>query len=176
MLYTLLTSLLPFGRPDIPSALLERAILEGAVEREDPDGSAGPGSNLRYYQDDVNLAHCSEEVKCLLARMLTRAAGKRISAQEALEHAWIKNQAPHSAAKLKIPTDLAHRLRKFDDTCNLRKAAIYLLASHMDHAKMKDLASLFKELDADGSGIITLENIQQVEGIPVEVRTGRAAL
>jgi hypothetical protein len=51
MLYALLSGCLPFGEQETPSALLEKAIVHEAPQRD-----------ASYYQNDPNLQHCSDEV------------------------------------------------------------------------------------------------------------------
>ncbi|KAL1822455.1 hypothetical protein ACET3Z_009233 [Daucus carota] len=99
----------------------------------------------------------SEDAKDLVKRMLVRDPKKRLTAPEVLSHPWVK---VHGVAPDK-PLDSAvlSRLKKFSAMHKLKKIAIRIIAEQMSEDEIAGLKEMFKMIDVDNSGHITLEEL-----------------
>lgn len=84
---------------------------------------------------------------------------KRISAKEALQHAWIvnysKTEIDHQVKKRTLDN-----LRNFSGSSKLKQAALAFIASHLTKDEEKrDLDKIFKEIDINGDGNLSKEEV-----------------
>ena len=106
----------------------------------------------------------SDDAKDLIIRMLTLDPEKRITAQNALNHKWISESigVNQQAAKAKIHMALDN-FKKFNSGNRLKQAALGMMIQHfMSQKEAQDLNDAFNQLDKDGSG--TLSKDELIEG------------
>uniref|UniRef100_A0A6N2N5Y1 non-specific serine/threonine protein kinase n=1 Tax=Salix viminalis TaxID=40686 RepID=A0A6N2N5Y1_SALVM len=107
----------------------------------------------------------SESAKDLVRKMLARDPKKRLTAHEVLCHPWVKMEG----VALDTPLDSAvlSRLKKFSAMNKLKKIAIRMtsfssqvIAESLSEEEIAGLKEMFKMIDADNSGHITLEELK----------------
>ncbi|KAG5252971.1 calcium-dependent protein [Salix suchowensis] len=100
----------------------------------------------------------SESAKDLVRKMLARDPKKRLTAHEVLCHPWVKMEG----VALDTPLDSAvlSRLKKFSAMNKLKKIAIRVIAESLSEEEIAGLKEMFKMIDADSSGHITLEELK----------------
>ena len=81
--------------------------------------------------------------------MLRKRPDERFTAGQALEHVWIKNKAPKAAA-VSLTTGIVGHLKAFRAGNKLKKAALHVIATHLDESAIKSLRTLFMQLDSGG--------------------------
>ncbi|XP_049401015.1 calcium-dependent protein kinase 20-like isoform X2 [Solanum stenotomum] len=100
----------------------------------------------------------SESAKDLVRKMLVRDPKKRLTAHEVLCHPWVRvgGVAPDK------PLDCAvlSRLNQFSAMNKLKKIAIRVIAESLSGEEIAGLKEMFKMIDADNSGHITLEELK----------------
>ncbi|CAN4118732.1 unnamed protein product [Withania somnifera] len=100
----------------------------------------------------------SESAKDLVRKMLVRDPKKRLTAHEVLCHPWVRigGVAPDK------PLDCAvlSRLNQFSAMNKLKKIAIRVIAESLSGEEIAGLKEMFKMIDADNSGQITLEELK----------------
>ncbi|XP_044510463.1 calcium-dependent protein kinase 20-like [Mangifera indica] len=101
----------------------------------------------------------SDEAKDLVRRMLVRDPKKRLTAHEVLSHPWVQ---VHGVAPDK-PLDSAvlSRLKQFSAMNKLKKIAIRVIAESLSEDEIAGLKEMFKMIDTDNSGQITLEELKK---------------
>ncbi|TXG51995.1 hypothetical protein EZV62_021164 [Acer yangbiense] len=99
----------------------------------------------------------SASAKDLIRKMLTRDPKRRITAAGALEHRWLKDgekpDKPIDSAVLK-------RLKQFSAMNKLKKLALKVIAENLSEEEIKGLKQMFNNMDTDGSGTITYEELK----------------
>ncbi|KAK0576796.1 hypothetical protein LWI29_023397 [Acer saccharum] len=99
----------------------------------------------------------SASAKDLIRKMLARDPKKRITAAGALEHPWLKDgekpDKPIDSAVLK-------RLKQFSAMNKLKKLALKVIAENLSEEEIKGLKQMFNNMDTDGSGTITYEELK----------------
>ncbi|KFK36795.1 hypothetical protein AALP_AA4G172000 [Arabis alpina] len=101
----------------------------------------------------------SESAKDLVRRMLIRDPKKRMTTHEVLCHPW----ARVDGVALDKPLDSAvlSRLTQFSAMNKLKKIAIKVIAESLSEEEIAGLKEMFKMIDTDNSGHITLEELKK---------------
>jgi len=107
---------------------------------------------------DQDWSRVSADAKDLVKKLLTRNAEQRISAEEALNHNWVKLSAPQEQAEL--PADCLQRLMQFRAMNIVQRAALQIVAGEMTDTAVKRMREIFVSLDTDGSGTLTPEEMK----------------
>jgi len=103
----------------------------------------------------------SEDAKGLIRLLLKMNPKERHSAENALEHKWIKEKAPQ-AKQVNLQDTFIKNLQGFRSQNKLKKAALHVIASQLNDQEIKNLREVFVALDANGDGNLT----------PQEMRSG----
>ncbi|GFP97738.1 calcium-dependent protein kinase 29 [Phtheirospermum japonicum] len=100
----------------------------------------------------------SNGAKDLIRRMLTVDPKKRITAAEALEHPWLKEDG--EASDKPIDSAVLIRMKQFRAMNKLKKLALMVIAENLSEEDIKGLKQMFNNMDTDGSGTITYEELR----------------
>lgn len=122
----------------------------------------------KYSMEESEWSHISSGGKDLIKRMLTYNPDERISAEEALKHEWfqcLRNKDTNTmemAARMNIISQKPfENLRKFNAKQKIQQATIAFLVHHVSSMDMvKELKQIFRELDVDGNGTLSYEEIK----------------
>ncbi|CAE6945216.1 CPK3 [Symbiodinium natans] len=101
----------------------------------------------------------SKPAKELIKKLLQKSPEQRLSAKEALKDPWVTSSAslPTSA----LSGAVMDNLRKYSAEHRFKKAALHVLARHQDEGALSALRETFTQLDQDGDGIITFNELKQ---------------
>uniref|UniRef100_A0A7N0ZZR1 non-specific serine/threonine protein kinase n=1 Tax=Kalanchoe fedtschenkoi TaxID=63787 RepID=A0A7N0ZZR1_KALFE len=100
----------------------------------------------------------SDSAKDLVKKMLVRDPKYRISAREALCHPWV--QIDGIAPDRPIDSAVLNRLKQFSVMNKLKKMVFRVIAESLSDEELAELKELFKLIDTDNSGQITLEELE----------------
>ncbi|KAK4780670.1 hypothetical protein SAY87_016776 [Trapa incisa] len=140
MLYILLCGVPPFWAESENDIF--NAILRGRVDfTSDPWPSISPGA------------------KDLVSKMLTSDPKKRMTAFQVLNHPWIKEDG--DAPDTPLDNSVLNRLKQFRAMNNFKKAALRVIAGCLSEEEIMGLKEMFRGMDTDNSGTITLEELKQ---------------
>ncbi|CAB4268709.1 unnamed protein product [Prunus armeniaca] len=100
----------------------------------------------------------SDGAKDLVRRMLVRDPKRRMTAHEVLCHPWVQvdGVAPDKA----LDSAVLSRLKQFSAMNKLKKMALRVIAESLSEEEIAGLKEMFKIIDADNSGQITLRNLR----------------
>ncbi|XP_057524896.1 calcium-dependent protein kinase 20-like isoform X2 [Amaranthus tricolor] len=101
----------------------------------------------------------SNGAKDLVKRMLVRDPKKRLTAHEVLCHPWV--QVDGLAPDKPLDSAVISRLKQFSAMNKLKKIAIRVIAENLSEEEIAGLKQMFKMIDADNSGHITLEELKK---------------
>ncbi|KAL6647025.1 hypothetical protein ACP70R_014462 [Stipagrostis hirtigluma subsp. patula] len=140
IIYILLSGVPPFWDES------EQGIFEQVLQGE-LDFESDPWPNI------------SGSAKDLVRRMLIRDPQKRLTAHEALCHPWVcvDGVAPDKPLDSAVLT----RLKQFSAMNKLKKMALRVIAENLSEDEIAGLREMFKMLDTDNSGHITLEELKR---------------
>ncbi|BAT96505.1 Calcium-dependent protein [Vigna angularis] len=100
----------------------------------------------------------SESAKDLVRRMLVRDPKKRLTAHEVLCHPWV--QVGGVAPDKPLDSAVLSRLKQFSAMNKLKKIAIRVIAESLSEEEIAGLKEMFRMIDTDNSGQITLEELK----------------
>jgi calcium-dependent protein kinase len=101
----------------------------------------------------------SAPAKDLVLKLLNRDPSARLTAQQALNHPWLKEQGV--ASDKPMDSVVITRIQQFAANSRFKKAAISVMASCLTPAELSGLEHLFQSIDADGNGTITAVELKQ---------------
>ncbi|CAJ2672928.1 calcium-dependent protein kinase 20-like protein [Trifolium pratense] len=100
----------------------------------------------------------SESAKDLVRKMLVRDPKKRLTAHEVLCHPWV--QVGGVAPDKPLDSAVLSRLKQFSAMNKLKKIAIRVIAENLSEEEIAGLKEMFRMIDTDNSGQITLEELK----------------
>ncbi|KAI4304798.1 hypothetical protein MLD38_040266 [Melastoma candidum] len=140
MLYILLSGVPPFWAESENGIF--NAILRGHVDfSSDPWPAISPGA------------------KDLVKKMLNSDPKQRLTAFQVLNHPWIKEDG--EAPDTPLDNAVLNRLKQFRAMNQFKKAALRVIAGCLSEEEIMGLKEMFRGMDTDNSGTITLEELKQ---------------
>lgn len=139
ILYILLSGVPPFWGDN--EKQIFKAILEGKL-----DLSSDPWPQV------------SAEAKDCVKRMLEPNPAKRATADEILQHPWMRENGV--ATDKPLDNVILKRMTNFANHNKLKRQAMKVIATAMPADEIAGLREIFKSIDADGSGSITAEELR----------------
>lgn len=116
----------------------------------------------------------SSEAKAFIRNLLDLDPSVRMTAAEALRDPWIVARTasftvavPHKVRahhrnKTKLNGDqLANRLKNFVGMSKLKKVALNVLAHHLTEREISELSMIWRQIDVQGTGVITLAQLRE---------------
>lgn len=101
----------------------------------------------------------SPSAKDLVRKMLNSDPKQRITAYEVLNHPWIKEDG--EAPDTPLDNAVLNRLKQFRAMNQFKKVALKVIASCLSEEEIMGLKQMFKGMDTDNSGTITIEELKQ---------------
>ncbi|XP_047047339.1 calcium-dependent protein kinase 25-like [Lolium rigidum] len=139
MLYIFLSGVPPFWAEN------ENAIFT-AILRGEIDFVSDPWPNI------------SDGAKDLVRKMLHINPKERLTAIQVLNHPWIKEDG--EAPDTPLDNVVLDRMKQFVAMNQFKKAALRVIAGCLSEEEIKGLKEMFKNIDKDNSGTITLEELK----------------
>lgn len=101
----------------------------------------------------------SPAAKDCVKRMLCRDVSKRLTAAQLLKHPWMK--ANGVASDENLTPEVLNRLRQYGKMNNFKKEALKIVARALPQQEIQGIREMFKAMDADGSGCITINELRE---------------
>eukprot|EP00261_Vitis_vinifera_P007955 XP_002276630.2 PREDICTED: calcium-dependent protein kinase 34 [Vitis vinifera] len=101
----------------------------------------------------------SSGAKDLVRKMLTSDPKQRITAFQVLNHPWIKEDG--EAPDTPLDNAVFERFKQFRAMNKFKKVALRVIAGCLSEEEIMGLKQMFKGMDTDNSGTITLEELKQ---------------
>ncbi|XP_074331802.1 calcium-dependent protein kinase 17-like [Apium graveolens] len=101
----------------------------------------------------------SPQAKDLVKRMLTIDPMKRLTAGQVLAHPWIMEDG--EAPDTPLDNAVIDRLKQFRAMNKFKKVALRIIAGCLSEEEIVGLKQMFKGMDSDNSGTITLDELKQ---------------
>ncbi|KAL9233592.1 hypothetical protein vseg_008568 [Gypsophila vaccaria] len=101
----------------------------------------------------------STQAKDLVRKMLNTDPKQRLTAYQVLNHPWIKEDG--EAPDTPLDNAVMDRLKQFRAMNKFKKVALRVIAGCLSEEEIMGLKEMFKSMDTDNSGTITLEELKQ---------------
>lgn len=103
--------------------------------------------------------HVSDAAKDCVRRMLSRDPKRRLTAEQVLRHPWMRENG--LAGQEDMTPEVLTRLKTFGQMNHLKKEALKIIARKLPNQELHGMKEMFKALDADGSGFITVDELRE---------------
>jgi calcium-dependent protein kinase len=112
-----------------------------------------------YDFDDEVWDEVSEEGKDMISAMLTNE-NERLTPKDVLNHAWMKKFSD-PASDVPISNTHYDRLKDFEKSSKLKKAALSYLATRTSDKDIENEMKIFQSLDKNKDGYVTLKELKE---------------
>jgi len=112
--------------------------------------------------NNADWKNISEDAKDLVRKLLKMNPKERYTADQALNHLWVKNKAPR-AQNVPLESTQLENLRNFKVNNRLKKAALQVIAQQLPDSEIENLKKIFMSIDKNGDGQLTVQ--EMVEGL-----------
>ncbi|KAF1894580.1 hypothetical protein Lal_00031400 [Lupinus albus] len=125
---------------------------------------AGVDSILTFTKGHIDFTSdpwpsISPPAKDLVRKMLNSDPKQRLTAFEVLNHPWIKEDG--EAPDKPLDNAVLNRLKQFRAMNQFKKVALRVIAGCLSEEEIMGLKEMFKGMDTDNSGTITIEELKQ---------------
>jgi calcium-dependent protein kinase len=118
----------------------------------------------------------TQDAKDLIRELIKMDPKQRLTAEQALNHAWIKDKAPKADFNNLLQDGFVEHLRDFQSANYLKKAALHIIAGQLSEQQIKSLRETFVALDENEDGLLTVAEIRVgltktgLDEIPVDLQ------
>ncbi len=114
----------------------------------------------KYEFDKEYFLDISKDAKNLIELMLEYDTSKRISALEAVNHIWIKNNSPNAKIEKKLSIEILTRLKNYKPDKKLQEAVIAFIVDQLICKEdIDESRKVFIELDTNYDGKLSFNEI-----------------
>ncbi|MCQ2821139.1 MAG: protein kinase [archaeon] len=117
---------------------------------------------MNYDFPDSEWKYISKDAKDLIKKMLV-VKEKRLTAEEVMMDPWVQNNAPNCKENLKLFN--VDKFKKYAGINKLKKAVLTYRASRSTNKEKEKMDKVFKEIDKNGDGMLSLEEIKSAINI-----------
>ena len=106
----------------------------------------------------------SDKAKDFINSLLRKDPKSRLTSSGALEHPWFGDLGlidKTTLPKIVHESSLNTEYKKFMGMAKLKKAALAHIATHLTHAEVTSLENIFKAIDKDGDGSLTVTELKE---------------
>ncbi|KAF8696950.1 hypothetical protein HU200_036595 [Digitaria exilis] len=150
----------PGERLILTSSLLPYGSCRALCDNEDGIFDAVLRGHIDFSSDP--WPSISNGAKDLVKKMLRQDPKERLTAAEILNHPWIREDGEAPDKPLDIT--VIGRMKQFRAMNKLKKLALKVVAENLSDEEIMGLKEMFRSLDTDNSGTITLEELRS--GLP----------
>jgi calcium-dependent protein kinase len=101
----------------------------------------------------------SESAKGLIRRILVQNPAERMSAEEILNHPWVREDG--DAPDTPLDNVVMNRMKKFTDMNKFKKVGMLAMAKTLTNEEISGMKQMFKQFDKDNSGTITINELHK---------------
>lgn len=127
----------------------------------------------KYTLDEPEWNEVSEEAVDLVKKCLTYDPDKRISASEALDHAWFKKFAKTDKVKKSLASKALSNLKNFRAEQKLKQATLaYIVSQCLTKEETDKMEEIFAAMDKNNDGMLSKQEIsegyEEHFGVPID--------
>lgn len=153
VMFVMLFGFPPFyADPNRYGSLADDMIYKSIRKGFTPETKPGYGS---FFPKDVP---CSDSAKDLIGKLLKIDIADRFSAEEALDHPWVRGD---TASSNELPKSVYHSFRNFNNKNKFKNAILMAMVNRLNDDQIEAVKTAFQAIDKDGDGNITAEELKQ---------------
>ena len=102
----------------------------------------------------------SDKAKDFINQLLEREADMRLTAEEAYNHPWLREQRESEFENVQISADVFNNIQSYMDSLQLKRTTLSLIASRIPEDQIQFLRQAFSKMDKNGDGQLTYEELK----------------
>lgn len=106
-----------------------------------------------FFPKDIPVSDCARD---LISKCLNSNATQRVTAKEALDHAWFKDGASAEPLVITVLSNLKH----FTADTQFKREVLSVMTDMMTPEELLDIKATFKAMDKDGNGTISVDEFR----------------
>jgi len=107
---------------------------------------------------DDTWSSISSDAKDFIRGLLKFNPEERLPIDAVVKHPWLQTPGCHSDPA--TSERVLSNLRRFSNTSRLFSICMASAATQLDHRSLRDVEAAFREMDADGDGVLTLSEVK----------------
>jgi len=153
VMFVMLFGFPPFyADQDVYGALTDEKIFQLVKKGFCPETKAGYGA---WFPNSIRI---SESAKDLIAKLLRKDVAERWTADEALEHPWLKGD---TAERAPLDNGVFSALKNFNASCKFKQVVLGHMAHQMTEDQLGVLKATFAKLDKNKDGTVTVDELTE---------------
>ena len=117
-----------------------------------------------YNFKDVGWFNVSKEAKQFVAALLTKYPNKRLSADEALQHSWLKKKLFETKSEKNLMENVTENMLTYAKTSELKKIAAIIVAHKSSVKEISKMRRAFEQFDIEKNGVISMDEFKAALG------------
>eukprot|EP00403_Amphidinium_massartii_P017972 CAMPEP_0178420118 /NCGR_PEP_ID=MMETSP0689_2-20121128/25965_1 /TAXON_ID=160604 /ORGANISM="Amphidinium massartii, Strain CS-259" /LENGTH=610 /DNA_ID=CAMNT_0020041585 /DNA_START=115 /DNA_END=1944 /DNA_ORIENTATION=+ len=116
----------------------------------------------KYPMKDKPWKNMNPHAKDFVVQLLKADPKKRLPIAECCKHPWLtRANAPKANTDPSETAEVFKNLKHFSNSSTFSKMCITAVARQLDHTHLKSIHQVFRELDVNGDGVLSFEEISQ---------------
>jgi len=119
--------------------------------------------NERYPFKDSPWDRMNPDAKDLVKNLLKADPAQRLSITNVVQHAWLNqdfSKMEEQTCKV-AQAEVLGNLKNFTSQSTFSRMCITAVARQLDHKHLKDIHQVFRAMDTDGNGVLSMEEISK---------------
>eukprot|EP00455_Lapot_gusevi_P013836 TRINITY_DN1682_c0_g1_i1.p1 TRINITY_DN1682_c0_g1~~TRINITY_DN1682_c0_g1_i1.p1 ORF type:complete len:491 (-),score=204.28 TRINITY_DN1682_c0_g1_i1:224-1696(-) len=141
-----------YADPDVYGAMTDEKIFSLVKKGFTPETKPGYGP---WFSSSLRI---SDSAKDLIAKLLKKDVAERLTADEALDHPWLKGE---TASNVPLDRSVLTSLKNFEASCKFKQAVLGYLARSVSEDVLHELRNTFARLDKNHDGSVTIEELKE---------------
>ncbi len=152
-----------YADQDVYGALTDEKIFQLVRKGFTPETKPGFGP---FFPDSIRA---SASLKDLIGKLLRKDVADRLTAEEALEHPWLKGE---TADRAPMDASVFAALKNFNASCKFKQAVLSHVAHQMTQDQIEVLKATFAKLDKNKDGTVTVDELKEAIAVmdPAEAK------
>jgi len=130
----------------------------------------------RYPMSDAPWDHISDAAKDLIRGLLKADPAERLNSGDAIVHKWLSRENRGELAdQHPFVKEVVQNLVQYRDHSLFMQLCVTAVACQLDHADLKDIHKVFCELDKNGDGTLSLDEVgkawKETFGVDIDQET-----
>eukprot|EP00928_Gymnodinium_smaydae_P038331 TRINITY_DN26464_c0_g1_i1.p1 TRINITY_DN26464_c0_g1~~TRINITY_DN26464_c0_g1_i1.p1 ORF type:complete len:712 (-),score=107.19 TRINITY_DN26464_c0_g1_i1:290-2392(-) len=131
------------------------------------------------FTPEAVWSHITAPAKDLIQKMMCVKVQDRCSASQAFNHDWVQSKQESGGIALAPAQCIVKSMGKFLTNNRLKRVALQVIARQISDDEIQKLRDVFTKIDADNSGTLTIEEIDDALvtlGVPKDKRSQMGAI
>jgi len=115
--------------------------------------------NERYPMNDPPWDKMNPDAKDFVKKLLRAKPASRLDIKDCVAHKWLQDGQKSTGANDEVNLSVFKNLDNFCAQSTFKRMCVTAVARQLDHKHLKDIHQVFRDMDSDGNGVLSSEEI-----------------